>query len=301
MGKEKIKLMTNNNKRKMEEVPLTNDMIMDDENETHKTKYINPNQGYKLADKNQKKPQMDVDEQVIKGIEKDFDDIVNEKVGKDGGIKQGNMEEDEDEEIPANEYKKAEPLIPVLGNDLVKLLFSKYWRKKEEGIKQLTEEIKNHPHGLLSQFKVDKILTGIAGASAYVLGCNVSQPLMAVMDLLKIAFNKFRGSNSSIQGYMRQEFDNFIDQCMLHLLERVGDSTLKMKERAENTVLELANSSLIGHKVVFEGLITGQVKKTLANSPKHLSGRLSLISRMIDNFGVNILILIVLIIIVKYK
>ena len=62
---------------------------------------------------------------------------------------------------------------------------------------------------------------------------------------------------------------------------------LKLKEKAENTVLEFANSNLIGPKTVFDHLVTGQVKKTLVKSAKHLSGRLNLISRMIDNFGLN--------------
>ena len=61
------------------------------------------------------------------------------------------------------------------------------------------------------------------------------------------------------------------------------ESNLKLKEKAENTVMEFANSSLVGHKTVFEDLITGQVKKTLVKSARHLSGRLNLISRMIEN------------------
>jgi len=74
---------------------------------------------------------------------------------------------------------------------------------------------------------------------------------------------------------------------MLLLIEKVGDTNLKLKEKAENTIMEFANAPLIGHKTVFEDLISGQVKKTLVKSAKHLSGRLNLISRMIDNYGLN--------------
>lgn len=286
-GKEKLKLV--NNHRNIAEVPLTNDMIMEDEDDIYRTKNINPNQGYKLADKEDIKKIKDVDEQIIKGISKDFNDLVNEKMIKEGGggIRKINKEEEEEEDdIPANEFKKAEPLIPVLTFDIVKMLFSKYWRNKEEAIKILTNEIQTHPKSKsLGPHAVDKVLTAIAGASAYVLSCNVSQALIATMDMLKLMFNKFRGSN--IQGYLRQDFNSYIDQSLLLMLEKVGDTNLKLKEKAENTILETANSPLVGHKVVFDHLISGQVKKTLVNSARHLSGRLSLISRMIDNFGVE--------------
>lgn len=300
MGKEKIKLMPtrgklNSNNYDPNEMPLTSDLVMD-EDRMQMTKNINPNQGYKLKDKGEIKKKVDVDQQVIKGIDKDFSEMVQEKMNKEGkggkslksssNMPNAEQEQEIEDEIPAAEFKKAEPLIPVLTYDITKMIFSKYWRNKEEGVKILSEEITNHPHSdLLSQHGSDKILTAIVGASANILSCNVSQPLMATMDVLKVLFNKFRGS--TIQGYLRQDFDNYVDKCMLILIEKVGDSNMKLKEKAENTVMEFANSTLVGHKTVFEDLITGQVKKTLVKSAKHLSGRLNLISRMIENFGLN--------------
>jgi centrosomal protein CEP104 len=301
MGKEKIKLMpvrgklNSNNNQDPHEMPLTSDLVMD-EDKIQMTKNINPNQGYKLKDKGEIRKKVDVDQQVIKGIDKDFSEMVQEKMNKEkkGGkslnasnnMPNNDPEQEIEDEIPAAEFKKAEPLIPVLTYDITKMLFSKYWRNKEEGVKILSEEITKHPHSeLLSQHGPDKILTTIVGASANILSCNVSQPLMATMDMLKVLFNKFRGS--TIQGYLRQDFDNYVDQCMLILIEKVGDSNMKLKEKAENTVMEFANSTLVGHKTVFEDLITGQVKKTLVKSARHLSGRLNLISRMIENFGLN--------------
>jgi centrosomal protein CEP104 len=286
MGKEKIKLMPVK-KQTHDAIPLTNDMLLEEEDKTNMTKNVNPNQGYKLKGREEINEIINVDNQAIKGISKDFTDLVVEKLRKDGGAKKNkNVEEVPDDDIPANEFKKAEPLIPVLSYDIVKGLFSKYWRNKEDAIKILINEIQNHPHSeIISQHPVDNIITAIMGACANVLNCNVAQALMIGMDMLNVLLNKFRGNN--IQGYIRQDFDNYSDQCLLYLIEKVGDINLKLKEKAENTVMEMANNPLIGHKTVFDHLISGQVKKTLVKSARHLSGRLNLISRMIDNYGLN--------------
>ncbi len=287
LGQEKIKLMPLN-KKTYSEIPLTSDLLLEEDDRANMTKKVNSNQGYKLKDKSEIKQKIDVDNQVIKGNDKDFSEMVNEKLQDKNKNNKSDYKEpiEIEEEISAADYKKAEPLIPVLSHDIVKLLFSKQWRNKEEGIKILIDEISKHPNSqLLSVHGVDKILIAILGASSNVLTCSISQPLMATMDMLKILFNKFRGSN--IDGYYRGDFENYVDQCMLNLIEKVGDANLKLKEKAENTIMEFANSALVGHKTVFEDLIMGQVKKTLVKSARHMSGRINLISRMIDNFGWN--------------
>ena len=263
------------------EMPITSDLILN--NDDNKAKNPN-NRGFRLEEK--KKVENDVDNQQVKGIDVNFSEIVKRKLQEDNK-KSPIQEEDDDNDIPANEFKKAEPLIPILGYDVVKKLFSKNWRSKEEALKLLSIEIQNYPNSdILREHSADKIINAIVGASAYILNSTISQVSMADLELLKIMFNKFRGS--TIQGYLRQEFNNYVDQCLIFMLEKIGDSNLKLKERAENTVIEFANNPLIAHKLVFEHLITGQIKKTLVNSAKHISSRLNLISRMIENFGLNL-------------
>lgn len=296
LGKDKIRLMAIKQKA-VDELPLNNNLILEENHMTNKVKNLEQNGGYKLLDKNtlnninntkkinNTNNNFDIDSQVVGGKTKNFDEMVDDTLNK-GNDKRGNQNEDEEDTIPANEYSKAEPLIPILGIDLVKLLFSKYWRKKEDGIRMLTEEIKNYPHGnLLNQFQQDQIITAVTGASSYLLNSTVPQVLMSTLDLLKITFNIFKSTN--IQGYNRQELNNYIDKCLIYMLERVGDSNLKLKERAESTTLELAGSNIVGSKVIFEHVIAGQVKKTQVASAKHISGRLNLLSRMIQNFGVK--------------
>ena len=45
------------------------------------------------------------------------------------------------EELSEDDMKIAEPLIPVFGMDLVKMIFSSDWHLREQAINQISEEI----------------------------------------------------------------------------------------------------------------------------------------------------------------
>ena len=75
--------------------------------------------------------------------------------------------------------------------------------------------------------------------------------------------------------------------CIRLLIDHIGDPNIKLKERLENTLLEFGNYSIIGNRILFEHIISGQIKKTLLNSKNHLSGRYNFLHRLIQNFGYN--------------
>jgi len=313
--------MTNEKNSNYHKVPLTSDIVMDGEEKINKAKKLDPNQGFKKIDPKM----MDYDNMNAKGmsgLDSNFNNFVNDNHSKkvfnkneqqqndrdfdNLPVKQNynygsdfdpnnqggkDLPEDENDEIPANEYKKAEPLIPVLTHDIVRLIFSKSWKNKEKGLILLEEEIAKYPKSkVFGIHKEDKIITAVMGGIAHCLSTSVSQVLMTAMELIKILFNKFKHSSKGgfMEGsYLQGEFENYVDNSMIHLLEKIGDTNIKLKERAENTVIEMANNKSIGHKLIFEHLIVGQIKKTLVNSARHLSARINLVSRMIDNFLVR--------------
>lgn len=268
----------------------------------------NKQQNLKINNVNQAKPSInqnnqnnqveDPDERPIKGVESKFENIISTEIKKgDGKDKKNqinkskneeidNEEEEIDNDIPANLYKYAEPLIAYISHDLSKLIFSDNWRRKEKGLQILIEEIKQHPNStLLSNHPSDKIVTSVIGIVAHTLTSTVSHVLLESMEVIKVLLNKFH--NSSVKGYFRGDLDGYMDNCLILLMEKLGDSNHKVKERAENTTLEIANNTIFGSKIVFEHLISGQIKKSLVNSARHLTGRLELIHRMIQNFGLN--------------
>ena len=226
---------------------------------------------------------IDVDSQKV-GNTKDFNQMLEEQLKLEGHVEKDNIVEESS--IPAEYYKIAEPLIPVLSFQIIKQIFSKVWKSNESGFKQLQDEVAKYPNSALFGNKsTEEIVVATLGACAFALQNNISQSLIAAMEMIKVIFQKFR--NIHPEGNLRIDFDKYANDCIRLLIERIGENNLKLKEKAENTLLEFANYNLIGSRVLFEHLISGQIKKTLANSQKHLIGRYNFLTRLIGNFGYN--------------
>ena len=231
---------------------------------------------------------IDVDNQKVGGIGLDFSQMVEQQLKKAGqsenvGIDEGGIT---DEQLNAEAYKFAEPLIPVLTFPLIKLLFAQQWKNKEIGFSQLNKEINDYPNSsLFGNKSPEEIVVACLGACSYVLRSNISQALLAAMDVINNLFNKF--SNIKPDGSLKSDFDKYVHDCIRLLIDHIGDPNIKLKERLENTLLEFGNYSIIGNRTLFEHIISGQVKKTLINSKNHLSGRYNFLHRLIQNFGYN--------------
>ena len=301
--------------------PINNEYEMENDEDIYRIRN-NINQGYQLEDpekinramementlnmqreklKNQAKEQkigksdpfnqgskgvIDVDNQKVGGIGLNFTEMVEQQLRKEG--KDGNNEGEDmvDEQLNAEAYKVAEPLVPVLTFPLIKLLFASQWKNKEIGFNQLNKEIKDYPNSKLFGSKSpEEIVVAVLGACAYVLKSNISKDLLTAMDTVNNLFNKF--SSIKPEGTLKSDFDKYVHDCIRLLIDHIGDPNIKLKERIENTLLEFANYSIIGNTILFEQIISGQVKKNLINSKNHLSGRYNFLCRLIQNFGYN--------------
>lgn len=229
---------------------------------------------------------IDVDNQRVGGIGLDFSQMVEQQLknaGQSDGNEEGGMT---DEQLNPEAYKVAEPLIPVLTFPLIKLLFAQQWKNKELGFSQLNKEISDYPNSsLFGNKSPEEIVVACLGACSYILKSNISQVLLAAMDLINNLFNKF--SNIKPDGMLKNDFDKYVHDCIRLLIDHIGDPNIKLKERIENTLLEFGNYSIIGNTTLFEHIISGQVKKNLINSKNHLSGRYNFLHRLIQNFGYN--------------
>ena len=299
--------------------PINNEYEMDNDEDIYRIRN-NINQGYKLEDPNKMnkilemqeaqamqanqntqqnkinepdpfnqgaKGVIDVDNQRVGGKGLNFSEMVEQQLRRAGqsgmGDGEGNID---DEQLSAEAYKYAEPLIPVLTFDLIKLLFAQQWKVKESGFNRLNKEIKDYPNSsLLGSKSPEEIVVACLGACAYVLRSNISQSLLAAMDLINSLFNKF--SNIKPEGILKGDFDKYVHDCIRLLIDHIGDPNIKLKERIENTLLEFGNYSIIGSRILFEHIISGQIKKNLVNSKNHLAGRYNFLHRLIQNFGYN--------------
>ena len=300
-----------NTQNQKDYLPINNEYEMDNDEDIYRIRN-NINQGYQLEDpeklnrameiennlkaqKEQVKAQeknrgknysdpfnqagkgvIDVDNQRVGGIGMNFSEMVEAQLRKEG--MGGNQEEDMmDEQLSAEAYKIAEPLVPVLTFPLIKLLFATQWKNKE---------IKDYPNSVLFGNKSpEEIVVAVLGACAYVLKSNVSKDLLTAMDTLNNLFNKF--STIKPEGTLKSDFDKYVHDCIRLLIDHIGDPNYKLNERLENTLLEFGNYSIIGNTILFEHIISGQVKKNLINSKNHLTGRYNFLHRLIQNFGYN--------------
>ena len=314
---EKIRMFNTANQKDYQ--PINNEYEMDNDEDIYRIRN-NINQGYKLEDPNKMnkilemqeaqamqanqnaqqnkinepdpfnqgaKGVIDVDNQRVGGKGLNFSEMVEQQLRRAGqsgmGDGEGNID---DEQLSAEAYKYAEPLIPVLTFDLIKLLFAQQWKVKESGFNRLNKEIKDYPNSsLLGSKSPEEIVVACLGACAYVLRSNISQSLLAAMDLINSLFNKF--SNIKPEGILKGDFDKYVHDCIRLLIDHIGDPNIKLKERIENTLLEFGNYSIIGSRILFEHIISGQIKKNLVNSKNHLAGRYNFLHRLIQNFGYN--------------
>ena len=230
-----------------------------------------------------KKSVVDVDNIRVGGITKDFNQLVEEQLKNSD--ENNNINENKNYEgISAENFKTAEPFIPILSNDIVASLFSKNWMNVKEGFDALNSHITNFPNDpLLNNKSPSDIVIAVLGVCSFVLQSSLSQSLIYSMDMIKNLFNKFH--NVKIEDL--NTFDIYSNDCIRLIMEHLGDNNIKLKEKSENTLLEFANFYLIKSKVIFEHLIHGQIKKSLNNSAKHLAGRYNFLNRLINNFGYN--------------
>ena len=312
---DKTRLFNNPNQKDFQ--PINNEYEMENDEDIYRIRN-NINQGYQLEDpekmnramemENQLKAEreqfkektktkdvsdpfnqagkgvIDVDNQRVGGIGLNFSEMVEAQLRKEG--MGNNQEEMVDEQLNAEAYKVAEPLTPVLTFPLIKLLFATQWKNKEIGFNQLNKEIKDYPNSVLFGSKSqEEIVVAVLGACAYVLKSNVSKDLLTAMDTLNNLFNKF--STIKPEGNLKIDFDKYVHDCIRLLIDHIGDPNYKLNERLENTLLEFGNYAIIGNTILFEHIISGQVKKNLVNSNRHLSGRYNFLTRLIQNFGYN--------------
>ena len=230
---------------------------------------------------------VDIDNLKVGGMGLNFSEMVEAQLQKEGMGEGGTASSGDGDlmlDLDGEAYKFGEPLIPVLTSDLVKLLFSREWKTKEHGFELLNKEIQDYPNGPSFGTKSpEEIVVACLGACSYVLRSNMSQALLAAMDAIIHLFNKF--SNIKPEGMLRGDFDKYVHDCIRLLIDHIGDPNLKLKEKLENTLLEFANYSIIGNKVLFDQIIQGAIKKTLINSKNHLAGRYNFLNRLIQNFG----------------
>lgn len=246
---------------------------------------------------NDKSP-IDVDNIQVGGNQKNFDEMVEEQVKseKQKNNKKNTQENDantnDNDDISEKEYPIAEPFIRIFSYDYVKMLFSKSWKIKEEGIMLIKDEITKYPKSSIidsKSYRAEDLISKAFGVTELILKSNTPQPALAVMDLLKavlVKYNKLETLGKNV-GNFKQDLVRESEKVLQLMLEKTADANAKLKEKAESTINDLADSVLVGDKLVMDYLIKGKVNKIYANSAKHLISRYNLLARNLEFYGLE--------------
>ena len=108
----------------------------------------------------QKKPIQNIDNLHV-GNTKNFNEMLEEQLQNEGNY-QNNQTNNQTNNLPPEVLKIAEPIIPILSNQIVQLIFSKNWNNVKEGFNQSTEHINLYPNdNILGNNSEDNIINAV--------------------------------------------------------------------------------------------------------------------------------------------
>ena len=73
---------------------------------------------------------------------------------------------------------------------------------------------------------------------------------------------------------VKSNLNKYVDLTCTWLLDKIGDNNARNREKAEEAGLAMAGHPAIGAATLVNHITKGAVKKSAANSIKHINGRL---------------------------
>jgi hypothetical protein len=158
----------------------------------------------------------------------------------------GDQEEGKVEEISPENMKYAEALIPVFGEDVVKKMFSRPWPTREEGLKECEDIIKK-------QGNEQSVFQAGLSASGQAMGDKIAQIISRGMSLLQATL---KAATAQMEAGSAQT------QVYNQLFNRLGDNNARIREKAEEILVQMAGHKSFGASAVCYNITKGQVKKS---------------------------------------
>ena len=156
-----------------------------------------------------------------------------------------------------------------LPEEIIYLLVSKNVKEIEKGINFLNEDLilynNNGQYTLfMNGISVNDLVYTCSSISLQILKKNYITPKIQIVDILNILLDeKFREVIQVIK-----EFED----CLISLLDYLGDSNQKLREKVEKFIFEYAKKTKSGNKII-NLIINIPIKKNLIKSRNHLNGR----------------------------
>lgn len=187
------------------------------------------------------------------------------------------------EPLNAQNAKFADALIGVLGEDICRRIFSKTWQFREDGLQQIETELQSGAASeLFGGRDNSEVFAAVLGAIRHTLSDPVAQVSMRAMNLKRELLGSYDPGRTHVNGEAK-EYLYFITST---LLEKAGDNNLRVRENAEQGFLMLARSEVVGPGPATQQILKPN-KDTKAASQRHLVGRLSILTKLVEDYRID--------------
>lgn len=193
----------------------------------------------------------------------------------------GMADMNEPEPLSNHAATKADALLPTLGEDIVRRLFSKTWQFREDALHKIEKELAG---GQLFQ-SVDNatVFSVVLGAVRHTIPDKVAQVAISSMDLAKSLIEQIDPRRVNLRGDVPEHFHKILEE----LLNKVGDGNVRLRDNAEQTFLQLTRAEVVG-----VGQAVQAILKPMANqksqSQRHIIGRLSLLNHIVQEYKIDV-------------
>jgi len=191
----------------------------------------------------------------------------------------------EPEEFTRESQKNAETLIPIIGKEVCKRIFSKFWNMREEGLQTLINEL---PKASSSQVIDSKdpwmVFNAIMTVISYTIVDRVNQVSNKAIALLKILLNQRAPTTGS-----KSDIVMYLDTILSVLLEKICDPNMRVREQAEDALMCMVRNPVVTCDFCLNVTLqdASLSRNRTGQSPKNLVARLKLIFRIIKEFQID--------------
>ena len=201
-----------------------------------------------------------------------------------GGGPPGDRGANDFEPLNANNSKLAEPLIPVIGEELACKVFSKSWNNREDALRTIDSDLSAGAKSrVINKSDNAAVFVALMGVAAHTINDKVAQVVLKSLGLLQTLLSQQPPNISS-----KAEVLSYIEGVMTGLLEKIGDNNARVKELADQVFMAMAYNPIVTSAACVNALTKpANAKNKTANSTKHIVARLNLLTQLVSEFKIN--------------
>ena len=168
-----------------------------------------------------------------------------------------------------------------LPEDILYLLVSKNVKEIEKAISSINEDLKLYNNNgqyqlFMNGISVNDLVYTCSSICIQILKKSYIPPKIQIIDIMNILLDpKYIEVIQVIK-----EFED----CLISLLDYLGDSNQKLREKVEKLIFDYAKKTKSGNKII-NLIINTPIKKNLIKSRNHLNGRYLMVSKIVHFCG----------------